>query len=124
VAGLPPALPQGLASEPSDHPHDIHRGGIQELLEVCACQPKVPTLTEVKASDALREATLDSGPQGVLGFELGGLLPLAGGLNGLVVRLWPDGKLSWGALRRGASRTGGTRATGGSIKPDMDDRIA
>jgi len=54
VAGLPPALPQGLTSEPGDHPHDIDCGGIEQLLEVRACQPKVPTPAQVKAPDALR----------------------------------------------------------------------
>jgi hypothetical protein len=89
VFRLPPALPRGLPSEPGDHPHDIHRGGVQELLEVRACQPTVPTLTDIKAPDALREAALHPCSQGALGFKLGGLLPLAGGLNGLVVGLGP-----------------------------------
>lgn len=124
MAGLPPALPQGLTSEPSDHPHDIHRDGIQQLLEMRACQPEVPTLTEVKAPDTLREATLDPCPQGVLGFELGGLLPLAGGLDRLVVGLGPDRELPWGALRRGARLTGGTCATGGAVKPNANHGIA
>ena len=53
----------------------------QELLEVRARQPKVPTPAEIKAPGALREATLHPGPQGILGFELGGLLPLARGLD-------------------------------------------
>jgi hypothetical protein len=37
VPWLPPALPQGLTAEPSDHPDDIHRGGRQQQLEVRAC---------------------------------------------------------------------------------------
>jgi hypothetical protein len=37
VAGRPPALPQGLTSEPGDHPDDIHGGRREELLEVRAC---------------------------------------------------------------------------------------
>jgi hypothetical protein len=96
---------------------------MQELLEVRACQPKVPTLTEIKAADALREATFDARSQGVLGFEFGGLLPLAGGLDGLVVRLRPDGELPWGVFRHGAHTTGGARATGGPVETDTDDRI-
>jgi hypothetical protein len=106
--------------EPRDHPHDIHRGGIQQLLEVRACQPQVPTLTEVKAPGTLREATLDPGPQSVLDFEVYRLLPLACGLDGLVVGLRPDGELAWSAFRRGARRTGGTRAAGGPVKPDAN----
>jgi hypothetical protein len=117
VSWLPPALPEGLIAEPGDHPHDIHRGGIEQLLEVCACQPKVPTLAQVKAPDALREAALNTCPQGVLGFECGGFLSLAGGLDGLMVSLRPDGELPRGVFRRGARTTGRTRATGRSVKP-------
>jgi hypothetical protein len=91
---------------------------------VRACPPTVPTLTEIKAADALREATLHPCPQGVLGFELGGLLPLAGGLDGLVVGLRADGELPRGVFRRGACTTGGARATGGPVETNADDRIA
>jgi hypothetical protein len=91
---------------------------------VRACQPKVPTLAQVKAPDALREAALDPGPQGILGFELGGFLSLSRGLDGLVVGLQPDGELPRGVFRRGARRTGGTRATRGPVKPDANDRIS
>jgi hypothetical protein len=124
MAGLPPGLPQGLTSEPSDHPHAMHRGGIQQLLEVCTCPPKIPTLTEVKAPDALQEATLDPCPQGILRFELGSLLPLAGGLERLVVGLGPDRELPWGAFRRGARLMGGTCATGRVVKPRANHGIA
>ena len=37
--------------------------------------------------------------------------------------LQPDGELPWGAFRRGARTAGGTRATGGPVKPDADDGI-
>jgi hypothetical protein len=124
VAELPPALAQSLAPEPGDHPDHIHGCRGQELLEVRARKAKIPTPAEIKASDPFREATLHPCPQGVLGFELGGLLPLAGGLDGLVVSLRPDGELPWGVFRRGARTTGGTRATGGPVKPDANDRIA
>src|SRR5262245_56454571 len=99
VSWFPPALSQGFTSEPGDHPHNIHRSGIQQLLEVCACQPNIPTLTEIKAPDALREATLHPCPQSVLGFELSSLLPLAGSLDSLVVGLRPDGELPRGVFR-------------------------
>jgi hypothetical protein len=62
--------------------------------------------------------------KGILGVELSGLLPLAGSLDGLVVGLGPDGELPWGVFRRGARTTGGTRATGGPVKPAANDRIA
>jgi hypothetical protein len=95
VSRLPPALPEGLIAEPGDHPHDIHRGGIEQLLEVCACQPKVPTLAQVKAPDALREAALDTCPQGVLGFELGGFLAVAGVVMICVISSgWPTSQVS------------------------------
>ena len=97
---------------------------MQQLLKMRACQPKVPTLTEVKAASALREAAFDPCPQSVLDFEVYRLLPLACGLDGLMVRLRSDGELAWSAFRRGARRTGGTRATGRSAKPDANDRIA
>jgi hypothetical protein len=48
---------------------------------VRARKAKIPTPAEIKASDPLREATLHPCSQGVLGFELGGLLPLAERLN-------------------------------------------
>jgi hypothetical protein len=123
VPRLPPALPQGFTSEPSDHPHDVHRGGRQELLEVRACQPQVPTPAQIEASRALREATLDPCTQGVLGFELRGLLALPRGLDRLVVGLGPDGELAWGVFRRGTRSTGRTCATGGPVEPDANDRI-
>jgi hypothetical protein len=90
---------------------------------VRARQAKIPTPAEINASDPLREATLHPCSQGILGFELGGLLPLAGGLDGLVVRLRPDGELPWGVFRHGAHTTGGARATGGPVETDTDDRI-
>jgi hypothetical protein len=123
VAELPPALAQSLAPEPGDHPDHMHGCRGQELLEVRARQAKIPTPAEINASDPLREAPLHPHSQGILGFELGGLLPLAGGLDGLVVGLRPDGELPRGVSRRGAHLTGGTRATGGLVKPDANDRI-
>jgi hypothetical protein len=120
----PPALPQGFTSEPSDRPHDIHRGGIQQPLEMRACQPKVPTPAEVKAPGALREATLGPRPQSVLDFEGSRRLPSACDRDGLMVRPRLDGELAWSAFRRGARRTGGTRATSGSIKPNANHGIA
>ena len=124
VAGLPPAFSSWFTPEPGDYSDHIHGGGIEELLEMRACQSLVPTLTEGKAPGALREATLNPCPQSVLGFEIYRLLPLACGLDGFKVRLRSDGELGWSAFRRGARRTGGTRATGGSVKPDANHRIA
>ena len=88
------------------------------------CQPNVSTAAHIKAPRALREATLDPCPQGILGFEFRRLLALPRGLDGLVVGLRPDRELTWGAFRRGARRAGGARATSRSVKPDADDGIA
>jgi hypothetical protein len=40
-----------------------------------------------------------------------------------MVRLQSDGKLPWSRLRGGAHPAGGTRATGGPVKADANDRI-
>jgi hypothetical protein len=99
VARLPPTFTQRHVPEPGNHPDHIHGGRRQELLEVRARQPQIPTPAEVKASYPLRETALHPRPQGVLRFELGGLLAVASGLERLMVGLGPDGELPWGALR-------------------------
>lgn len=71
----------------------------------------------------MREAALDTCPQSVPGLERSGLLPLAGGLDGLVLGLGADLELPWGAFRRGARLTGGIRATGGAVKPNANHGI-
>jgi len=63
---------------------------------VRASQADRATLAEIKTPDPLREAALHAGPKRILGFERSGLLALAGGLDGLVVGLGPDGQLPWG----------------------------
>jgi hypothetical protein len=91
---------------------------------VRASQPKVPTPAQIKASDPLQEAALDPCPQGVLDFEVYRLLPLACGQERLMVDLWADRELAGGCLGGGALPAGGTRATGGPVNPDTNDRIA
>ena len=98
VARRPLALAQRLTPEPGDHPHDIHGRCREELLEVRAPQPDVATPAQIKAPRALREATLDPCPQRVLNFEVSRRLPLACGLDGLMVGLRPDGELARGPL--------------------------
>jgi hypothetical protein len=105
VAGLPPALAQGLTSQPRDHPYHMHGGGIQQLLEVRARQAQVPTPTEINAPNALRQAALHPCPQGVLGVELRGPLALPRRLERLMVDLWADRELA-----RPACRTPGRRS--------------
>ena len=102
----------------------MHRGGSEELLEVRAREAKVSTPTSIKAPDPLREATLDARPQGILGFELRGLLALPRGLERRMVGLWADRKLVGGCLGGSALPAGGTRATGRPVKPDANDRVA
>jgi hypothetical protein len=99
VARWPPAFTQPLAPQPGDDPDHIHGGRGQELLEVRARQPQIPTPAEIKASDPVREAALHPRTQGVLSFELGGLLAVASGLERLMVRLQSDGELPWGVFR-------------------------
>src|SRR5262245_65843226 len=100
VSRLPPALAERCLLEPGDHPYDIHRGGIEQLLEVRARQAAVATLAQSKAPDALREATLHARPQRILGFELGRLLALSRGLHRLMVDLRPHSKLPRAAFGR------------------------
>src|ERR687883_830440 len=124
VSRLPPALAERFALEPGDHPHDIHRRGSEQVLEVRARQAAVTTLAHIKAPDALREAALDTRPERILLFELGRLLALSRGLHRFVVGLGADGELPWGVFRRGTHLTGRTGTTGGLVKPDPKHRIA
>jgi hypothetical protein len=50
-------------------------------------------------------------------------LALPRGLERLVVGLQPDGEWARSRVRRGARPAGGTRATGGPVEPDANDRI-
>src|SRR5919108_6556795 len=124
VAWLSSALAQRLIPSPGDHPHDMHRRGIEQVLEVRARQAAVATLAHSKAPDALREAALDTRPERILLFELGRLLALAGGLHRLMVGLGADGELAWRTFGCGTHLTGGTGTTGGLVKPDPKHRIA
>src|SRR5215831_1594881 len=124
VSGLPPAFAYRLTLEPGDHPHDIHRRGSEQVLEVRAHQAAVATLAHSKAPDALREAALDARPERILLLELGCLLALAGGLHRLMVRLGTDGELAWRIFGSGTDVTSGTGATGGLVKTDPKHRIA
>ena len=123
VSWLPPALAERCTLKPGDHPHEIHRRGSEQVLEVRAHQAAVATLTHSKAPDALREAALDARPERILLFELGGLLALAGGLHRLMVRLGTDGELAWRIFGGGTDVTGGTGATGSPVKTDPKHRI-
>jgi len=123
VARCPATLLVGVSPEPGDDADDIHGRGIQELLEMRTGQAQVATLPEIKPPNALGQRTLDPGPQRVLGFERGGLLAVAGGLEGFMLRLRPDRQLPGGVFGRGTGTACRTRPTGGTVKPDTDDRI-
>src|SRR5262245_14995182 len=124
VTGLSPALAQRLAPEPGDDPDHIHGRRRQGLLEMRACQPQRPTPAEIETSYPLREAALHPRPQGILRFELGGFQAVASGLERLMVDLWADRELAGGCLGGRARPAGGTRTTGGPVKPDANDRVA
>lgn len=58
-----------------------------------ACLPKRPTLAQVNASNPLREAALNTCPQGIAVFERCRLLALTRGLDCLVMGLRPNPEL-------------------------------
>src|SRR5688500_4781193 len=124
VSRLPPAFAYRCTLEPGDHPHEIHRRGSEQVLEVRARQAAVATLAQIKAPDALREAALHARPEPLLLFERGGLLALAGGLPRFMVGLGADGELAWRIFGGGTDVTSGTGATGGQDKADPKHRIA
>jgi hypothetical protein len=102
----------------------MHRGGREELLEVRAREAKVSTPAAINAPDPLREATLHPCPQRILGFEPRCPLALPRRLERLMVDLWADRELVGGCLSGSALPAGGTRATGGPVKPEANDRVA
>ncbi len=114
VSRRSPAFAYRFALEPGDHPHDIHRRSSEQVLEVRARQATVATLAQIKAPDALREATLHARPQRILSFKLRRLLTLSRRLDRFVVGLGADGELAWRIFGCGAYGTGGTGATSNS----------
>ena len=67
---------------------------------------------------------LNPGPLGILGGELGGLLPLPRGLDGLMLDLRPDGELARRFFGPGARLADWTGATGRAVETDAHDGIA
>jgi hypothetical protein len=102
----------------------MHRGGSEELLEVRARQPQVATPAEINAPDPLRQAALHPCPQRIPGFERRRPLALPRRLERLWVDLWADRELAGGCLSGRALPAGGTRTTGGPVKPDANHRVA
>jgi hypothetical protein len=122
VSPLPSWLATGPALEPIDDPYDIHRRGIQSLLEVGAGQSDIATPAEIEATYTLRQGALHAGPQGILGFKLRRLLPLSRGLHGHMLRLRPDGQLAWRLFGPGAGTAHLTSTTRRGIKTNTHDR--
>jgi hypothetical protein len=67
--------------------------------------------------------TLNPGPLGVLGGELGGILPVSGGLDGLMVGLRPHRQLGRRVFGPGAYLAGRARATGRGIETGAHDGV-
>ena len=94
------------------------------MLQMGLSQPDVAGPAQATAPDGLRVCPLDSGPPGILRFELDGLLPLPGGLDRLVVGLRPDRELERGVFGPGARLADRTDTTGGRIEADAHEGIA
>src|SRR6266508_3162304 len=93
------------------------------MLQMGFREPEVVGSAQATASDAVRVRALDPGPSGILGCELGGLLPLPRGLDRLVVGLRPDGELARRVFGPGAGLADRARATGRRVKADAHDGI-
>jgi hypothetical protein len=122
VSPLPSWLATGPALEPIDDPYDMHRRGIQGLLEVGAGQSDIATPAEIEATYALRQGALHAGPQGILGFKPRRLLPLPRGLHGHMLRLRPDSQLAWGLFGPGAGTAHLTGTARRGVKTHAHDR--
>jgi hypothetical protein len=87
--------------------------------------PHAPNRTTLRAAaNALGVRALDPGPPGILSLKLGGLLPLPGGLDRLVLGLRPDRELAGGVFGPGAYLASRTGAAGRPIEADAHDGIA
>ena len=87
VARGPFLFPERFASEPIDHPDDVHGSRGQHLLEVRARQTDRATLPYIQAPHRLGARTFHTGPQRILRAELRRRLALPRRLERLVVPL-------------------------------------
>jgi hypothetical protein len=124
VSRRSPAFASRFALEPGDHPHEMQRRGIAQVLEVRARQAAGATLAQRQASEAWREAALHARPHRLLGFERGRLLTLARRLDRFVVGVGADGALAWSLCGGGAHVPGGTGTTGGPVNTAPQHRVA
>jgi hypothetical protein len=90
---------------------------------MCFGLADVATLAYATPPDGLGVRALNPGPPGVLGNELGGLLPSPSGLDSLVEDLRPDGELARRIFGLGARLTDRARTTGGGMEADAHDEV-
>ena len=109
--------------QPVDESNQVHRRGIDRLLQLCPSQPDIAAAAQIKATHALRETAFHPGSQRVLGLEFIRLLPLARGLDRLVLRLRPHRQLTRLVLSRGATGAHLAGPTRGTVKPDAHHGI-
>ena len=124
MSHLPSWLATGPALEPIDDPYDIHRRGIQGLLEVGVGQSDIATLSQIKATHALRQGALRAGSQGIPGFKLRRLLALPCGLQRHMLLVGPDGQLPRCLIGPGAGATDRAGPTRRGVKANAHDRTA
>jgi hypothetical protein len=93
------------------------------MLQMGFGQPEISGPAEAAPPDALRVRALTPRPLGILGGELGGLLPLPCGLDGLVVGLRPNRELAGGVFRPRTRPPSRTRTAGHRVKADAPDGI-
>jgi hypothetical protein len=110
--------------QPGCHAHQVEGRGGEDVLQMCFGVADVTTLAQATPPDGLRLRALNSGALGVLGGELGGLLPLPCGLDRLVMGLRPDGELPRRIFGLGARRADWTGAAGRGMEPDAHHGIA
>jgi hypothetical protein len=94
------------------------------MLQMRFGQPEIARPAQATAANALGVRALDPGPPGILSLKLGGLLPLPGGLDRLVLGFRPDRELAGGVFGPGAYLARRTGATGRPIEADTHDGIA
>src|SRR5260370_37689524 len=75
------------------------------------CKPNVPTSSQIKGANALRNGSFNARSDSIPLFERLGLLALARRLNGLKLRLWTHYELAWIGDGSGTLAAAGTRRT-------------
>jgi hypothetical protein len=110
--------------QPRRDAHQVEHGGGENVLQTRFGVTDVATLSYTTPPDGLRLRALNPGPLGILGCELGSLLPLPCSLDRLVIGLRPDGELARCIFGLGARLADRTRPTGCRMKTDAHHGIA